>query len=291
MTTNARNQRQHQRVLQQSQHTTTSPTFQIEQGDIEVIVGYDDDKCDESKCVSSGLNDLFNNSFTCYTDDDNYPSMCADGYQPQIIENEATVSHNGNLYHYFTCCPPNPSFDTNTSRHCSNSTTFPGLNKNTTICENTNRPQLRQMENYTKSWNDELRESYVCCDSKVNMNENQTTNFMNDIECVPYQNKNYEPIPRRNKYGVIYARKCHNPEIGFQFINKHGKCCKSKQKIRHFIQDTAFKKTVYPMIFLSATAVSCCAISIVALLIPLWIHLRKQAACVTGSTNRATNRD
>jgi len=66
---NASNQRQHQRVLQQSQHTTTSPTFQIEQGDIQVRVGYDDDECDESKCVSYGLYDLFNNSFTCYTDD------------------------------------------------------------------------------------------------------------------------------------------------------------------------------------------------------------------------------
>ena len=107
---NSSNQRQHQRVLQQSQHTTTtSPTFQIEQGDIQVRVRYDDDECDKSKCISYGLYDHFNNSFTCYTDDDNYPMICADGYQPQVIKNEATVSHYGNLYHYFTCCPPNPS--------------------------------------------------------------------------------------------------------------------------------------------------------------------------------------
>jgi len=90
-----------------SECTTTNTTTSISNSDInattiddiddggdspdqEVIAGYDDG-CDESKCVSSSFWWVFDDSFTCYTDNADYPMMCADGYQPQIIENEPTL--------------------------------------------------------------------------------------------------------------------------------------------------------------------------------------------------------
>lgn len=42
------------------------------------------------------------------------------------------------------------------------------------------------MKNYSTRWSDELVESCACCDSKIDVNDNQTTNFLNDIECVPF---------------------------------------------------------------------------------------------------------
>ena len=50
---------------------------------------YSDTGCDESKCVSRGRSNLFNNSFTCYGDDGTfYPMMCADGFLPMIAKDE-----------------------------------------------------------------------------------------------------------------------------------------------------------------------------------------------------------
>jgi hypothetical protein len=104
-----------------------------------------DDLCDESKCVSTGPSGyLFNYSFSCYTDGDRHPMMCADGYMPRIVENESAdyldgyYYYNGdtdktlfvpvamNTFQYFTCCPPNLSPDADVSRHCSNSTSING---------------------------------------------------------------------------------------------------------------------------------------------------------------------
>ena len=93
----------------------------------------DDDGCDESKCVSKGLSyDLYNNSFTCYSNDNGYkgwayfledyyyPMMCADGYKPRIVESEQNVLDGWERTNqYFTCCPPGLSTETNISRHCS----------------------------------------------------------------------------------------------------------------------------------------------------------------------------
>merc|ERR1712238_527071 len=125
--------------------------------------------------------------------------MCADGYQPQIVKNEATVYNSWSYpFQYFTCCPPNPSFDTNTSRHCSNATTLLDLNNNMN-CEDDKRPYHRQMKN--QSFQDDEVQPYICCDSFID--ENQTKNFLDEIECVPYYNKDYyEPIPH-NLYGSI----------------------------------------------------------------------------------------
>ena len=257
------------------------------------ILDEDIDGCDESKCVSNGLSkEYFNDSFTCYADVGDYAlygiMMCADGYQPKIVENEPIVDSdlNGNSYYYFTCCPPKPQSYAKTSRHCSNTTLSIGFD-NSMICEDNNRPYPRRMENRT-FLNDSV-ESYICCDSIAN----QTTNFLNDIECVPYQNKNYEKISHDyniNAYGNIIPIYCADPEIGFQYFNENGDCCRAEQRKFIFKNDTLFKATLYPQIFLSAIAVIVCTILIVSLLIPLWLHLKIQSASVKGSTNRTTNR-
>ena len=64
--------------------------------------------CDESKCVSRELSQLFNDSFTCFgsSGDENtfFPQMCADGYFPTAIHGEWEARD------YFTCCPPGNSY-------------------------------------------------------------------------------------------------------------------------------------------------------------------------------------
>ena len=93
-----------------SDNSTPTTTNDDESGsqEQEVIAVYDDG-CDESKCVTRGFYQKFDNSFTCYTD--KYPMMCADGYQPHIVENEDTLIYRyydeTTIYYYFTCCPPN----------------------------------------------------------------------------------------------------------------------------------------------------------------------------------------
>ncbi|OEU06015.1 hypothetical protein FRACYDRAFT_256861 [Fragilariopsis cylindrus CCMP1102] len=263
------------------------------------ILDEDIDGCDESKCVSTGLSwEYFNNSFTCYAEVGDYAlyhsanMMCADGYQPEIVENEPIVYSDfypGDPYYYFTCCPPKPQSDAKISRHCSNTTLSIGFDNNM-ICEDNNRPYPRRMKNstYLSEYDDSV-ESYICCDSIAN----QPTNFLNDIECVPYQNKNYEKIPLdiyNNEYGNIYPIYCADPEIGFQYFNENGNCCKTEQRKFVFKNDNLFKATLYPQIFLSAIAVIVCTILIVSLLIPLWLHLKIQSASAKGSTNRTTNR-
>ena len=249
-----------------------------------VLVGYDG--CDESKCVSSGLWFLFNYSFTCYIDVDG-PMMCADGYQAQLVEKETTSSDN---YHYFTCCPP-----TNNSssyvRHCSNTTTLRDLN-NTMICEDNTRPYPRQMKTQALL-NDDGVHSYVCCDSIIDTNDNHTINFLTDIECVPYSNNKYQVTQFfGNIYGIIEPFTCDDPEVGFRYRNKQGDCCQTKQKSYHFYQDTPFMTTVYPQVILSSLAMISCTILMVAMLIPLGVHLKLQAAVtnVSSGTNRATYR-
>ena len=164
--------------------TSECNTFTIgnNKGDSQIQVVAEDDGCDESKCVSTGLShDGFNYSFTCYTENEYSPMICADGYQPQIVENEAIVYSNlyeDRPFYYFTCCPPNTSSGVNPSRHCSDSNTLSGLNNTMISCEENNRPYPRRMENYTRNYNNDLVESYICCDSIIDDNGNQTSSLL-----------------------------------------------------------------------------------------------------------------
>ena len=272
---------------------------------------YNTNGCDESKCVSTGLSwTLFNKSFTCYTDgtDWDYPMMCADGYKPRrTVENETTVYNDGYDFQYFTCCPPNLSADVKVSRHCSNSTSI-NPDENTIVCDDTTKPYPHEMK--TSSSNSIYRSeyvSYVCCDSSTlneNENDNYTSNFLNETECVPYNSKEYyyRASVSSNKYGKIEPAVCDESENGFQFPryaeydnkpdNKHYyECCRTKQG-SNFNQDSPFKRTVYPQIAISSIAVISSMVLIIALLVPLLIpllsNLKTQSATSAGaSANRS----
>jgi hypothetical protein len=258
----------------------------------------DNNGCDESKCVSTGLSHLFNDSFTCYADGGRFPMICADGYMSRVVDKEPLVRDDYycvvDPYKYFTCCPPNISSNTSLSRHCSNSTSIDGMednNNNTVICGDTTKPYPRPMKTRKYIYYDDdddafLIESFVCCDSIVNENENDnyTSNFLEETKCVPYNNEFYEPaFVTINTYGMIEPVTCDEPESRFGFprlveYNKsdyyqYFECCKIGPGSGPFILDSAFKQTVYPQIAISTMAVISSAGLIVALLMPLFIPI------------------
>jgi hypothetical protein len=276
--------------------------------------------CDESKCVTRSWSP-FNYSFTCYTDGDRDPMMCADGYKPRIVDMEPLIYYeewygDDITYQYFSCCPPNLSSDVDVSRHCSNSTSMnngledPSNNMhNTMVCDDTTRPYRRDMKTRKHSSDGELPisiESYICCDSIINEkdNDNHTISYLDEIECVPYYNKFYEQYNVfHNSYGVINPVLCDEPESGFQFpryveysktssLLYRFECCKTGPAQPPFIQDYWFKVTIYPQIAISAIAVTSSMVLIIALLIPLLRNLRTKDTnnAVTSMTSATTNR-
>ena len=248
--------------------------------------------CDESLCVSKTS---FDSSFSCYAGnvtefkDDGNDAMCADGYIPKNLDEEPIS--------YFTCCPPMQSSYDNIERHCSDVIT---LSKNTeddtndtAKCVNANQPYLRPMKNSTSL----SHESFLCCDSDID----NTTDFLNSTECVPYNNENYdEAIIPSNKYGEIWALSCNNFDTGFIHpnyiadssigIGTRYECCKSSHDTATgpFITDSFFKGTVYPQILLATIACICCTILIIALLVPLVKHLLPPTRVTTQHTSPAT---
>jgi len=242
--------------------------------------------CDESKCVSTGLDGLFNDSFTCYADVTTYdPMMCADGYKPHIVEKEPAID---STYQYFTCCPPNLSYDADVSRHCSNSTSISDWedpSNKTFVCEDTTKPYPRSMKRNKDLWygDESLLESYVCCDSIIS---DHTSNYLDEIECVPYYKEYYVRSGHRNNtYGSIRPAFCDEPDgSGFKFpkyveYNKTSsahpfECCKTGPGSPPYIQDYYFIITVYPQIAISAIAVISSMVLIIALLISLLFPLQ-----------------
>jgi len=216
---------------------------------------------------------------------------CSDGYKPHIVDSEPVVwsgivkwgtsRYPSQPYHYFTCCEPDLlSSNTNVTRHCSNSTLRIN-DKTTDICDNITKPYDRKMASYGPT------ESYVCCDS-FSTNKN-TTSFLNDTECVPFRNDIYSPALITNEYGFLDVVSCDNSGIyiDYQFPRKVEKeningtfyyeCCKKEsKKLPPFIRNSAFKKSVYPQIVVSAIAVFLCLLLVLALLIPLFLTLKKK---------------
>ena len=270
------------------------------------IAGYDG--CDESKCVSSGLNGFFgtfDTPLTCYADDIIYPSVCSHGYLPRIVDTEpavwseevkyGTTKIPPLLFHYFTCCQPDLPPTKSVNRHCSNSTILTN-NETTNICEDdTARPYAQKMASYGST------QSFLCCDSVSN---NNTISFLNDTECVPFINELFSPAIIINRYGYTPPITCDNINIytDFKYPRKveennpygifHYKCCKTEStKLPPYIQDSTFKKTFYPAIIVSSIAVFLCVLLIVALLIPLFSNLKKkrdQTRDVITNTNTTT---
>jgi len=250
--------------------------------------------CDESLCVSKTN---FDSSFSCYAgnvtefdDDGNYgedtnDAMCANGYIPEKLDDEPI--------YYFTCCPPMASSYkyTNIKRHCSDVITL--STNGTAKCVNASQPYLRPMKNRT-SFHLLQEKSFICCDSEID----NTTNFLNITECVPYQNENYDEANiKSNTYGTIQVLKCTHPGTEFihpnyiedsSSIGTRYECCKSSHETGPFITDSVFKGTIYPQIFLSTIACICCTILIIALLIPLVKHLQPPTRATTQHTSSAT---
>jgi len=218
------------------------------------------------------------------------------------VESEQTVLDGWERNNqYFTCCPPGLSTDTNVSRHCSDPTVnfidgdydYFGYINETISCDDESRPYPRQMKTGKDYYNQEV-ESYMCCDSAENTT---TTNFRDETECVPYRDEFYqEALALTNKYGAITPLACDIPDGDFRFPRlvpttiPHWdtyECCKTGPAAPPFVQDAAFKKTVYLQIAISSIAVLSCIIVILALSIPLLMQMRKRR---THTTQRRNNR-
>jgi hypothetical protein len=266
------------------------------------------DGCDESKCVSTGLGHLRKNSFTCYGDGEYYPMMCADGYQARVVEEESPISDNyphwaywqdGEvLTQYFTCCPPDLSAENNVTRHCSNPVATTDDNNNISmICNDDVRQHSRQMKPNMDLFSGQLVQSYMCCDSIIANDSNTTTDFLDETQCVPYHDEFYRSLLLRNKYSAIAAITCDFSDGEFQFsrrveiydpLSTVYECCKTGPALPPFIQDSAFKLTIYPIIaFYSIAAVSS-IILILGLSIPLLIQLKNGTAQLSQRTSRRT---
>ena len=250
--------------------------------------------CDETKCVSKGGSNLFNGSFTCYSDGGTfYPKMCADGFVPIIAEDEppfvtTDMNERGDIsLSYFTCCPPQyPSLETSQAiRQCSDPITVPTQFEPT---KNTN--SICAYPRKMKAGADHSENNFiVCCDSYTNesikdYDHKTTSDFLSDAECVPYRNQYYE-VPRvENEFAKISVISCDFPRGDFGFprpvdgnasITGHYQCCKTGPALPPFVKDSIFKATIYPVITLFIVAGILSLIVIVGLLVPLVTQLIK----------------
>jgi len=293
-----------------------------------------DGSCDESKCISEGTGHLYGwETFTCYGDGGTfYPMRCADGFLPIVVEDEPpALSFSWYPYHeilpgfefsseldvpvkYFTCCPPNHSPDqaTNVSRHCSDPinsfTEFQASDGPIAddFCLDQDTRKYPRHRN-SRSWS--LNDYLVCCDSEDDEDINAaavTNNFLDESECVPYRNENYEnalALPNRwGKVAGISLISCRfsgqdnfafprpisedlsNDVVTFNEGHLWYQCCRNGPGMAPFISDSAFKITVYPMIAVYFTATVISFIVGMALLIPLLIQLKD------GRCKKATGR-
>lgn len=261
--------------------------------------------CDESKCVSRGRSHLFEDSFTCYGDEDGrfYPMMCADGFLPVIVEDQPSYiveNEKGATLSYFTCCPPSLIFSKAT-RHCSDPITRPIGNESENgafpydICHDQGAHQnSRLMKNSESSSNSSS--SFVCCDSfprvatyddddENDYDYNSTANIelLDSLECVPYRDDFYDPARSNNRIGELDVIMCNVQEGDFLFARPNGKddvastgryqCCKTGPNLPPFAQDSIFKISIYPTTILFFVAAILSVIVILGLSIPLLFEI------------------
>lgn len=248
--------------------------------------------CDESKCVSTGMSR--GPSFTCYGDLDGifFPMMCADGFVPEVVEDEPPqIVDNGDgsggiALWYFTCCPPYDlsSNTTDATRHCSDPITAPmGLEGNNGLCSNEGtREYPRQMKTFFFGI---LGNSFLCCDEDIT--NTMEANFLEESECVPYNNDRYESYKIQNTFGFVDMIFCES-EKGFLYPHQTGEgmsydvattgryqCCKHGPGLPPFVHDSNFHFTVWPIITLDIVSAILSSIVFIGLLIPLTIQLKK----------------
>ncbi len=261
------------------------------------------DMCDESKCVSRGRSDLFDGAFTCYGDDDIFPMMCANGFLPVVVNNEATfeVDVSGKFdvaLNYFTCCPPNETLAL-TSKQCSDPIAADDYETAELLCYDGETPRYpHPMKSIPDDENDLDLTFYKCCDF-INANGNNT-DFLDETECVPYRDENFKVAMVKNKVGILPPRVCKIPDfpvpraIGEGTINALGEyqyqCCRDGDALEPFFQDSAFYVTVYPIAFLYCIAAIVSAIVILGLLLPLLKQIKNGTYASSNRMSQSTRR-
>jgi hypothetical protein len=129
-----------------------------------------------------------------------------------------------------------------------------------------------------------------------------------DTECVPYSDQYYAETRTQNMFGHLSAMTCDDPESGFIYPKpitykgnigwaddySHYECCKtppqqSNTQIQYFIQDKAFKTTVYPQLIVSFLAVIACIFLIIGMIIPL-CYLKMKNGTTGHTTGRIKSR-
>jgi len=254
--------------------------------------------CDESKCVSTGWSHLYQDSFTCYGDDGAvHPRMCADGYVPFVVvddgqpqEGYASDIGQASELSYFTCCPSlHQTIKTpGIRRHCSDPMVIMMDTRDATTCANEEdgrifarpmTPRVAPGETHDSSTN-----AVLCCDydSGVNVTEAEPAEFLDDAECVPYQNDSYEPAIAKSTIGAIgvifcdfddgvfsHARPMGNQSVSAAVANGRYQCCKTGPGLPPLVQDSAFRITVYPTLVLFYLAALASAMVALGLILPL----------------------
>eukprot|EP00533_Pseudo-nitzschia_delicatissima_P008142 CAMPEP_0116082198 /NCGR_PEP_ID=MMETSP0327-20121206/2604_1 /TAXON_ID=44447 /ORGANISM="Pseudo-nitzschia delicatissima, Strain B596" /LENGTH=643 /DNA_ID=CAMNT_0003572987 /DNA_START=748 /DNA_END=2679 /DNA_ORIENTATION=- len=250
--------------------------------------------CDESKCVSKSFS--HDGSFVCYGNGSiSRPMMCADGFLPVITDEEPRSLSNTTLWH-FTCCPPSnlPTEEMDVTRHCSDPITISRAKNTDGLCENQENkarkyPHLMKptLINFSMEMN-----TYVCCDSVATNDDDASssttsaTNFLEDIDCVPYKNEFYDAPNAQNQVGMLRPITCDFPDGDFSFPRPVGngtiqdvastgqyQCCKTGPALPPFIEDKGFKVTVYPLVALWSIAALLSLLVAVGLLVPIVIQL------------------
>ena len=222
--------------------------------------------------------------------------MIAEDEPPRVTDIDGSGDKNITLA-YYTCCPPtnttSEATDVVVTRHCSDPIIVPNnFNANNdTVCDDqdTRKYPLPMKSNVNAItpgyWPLDQTDSFLCCDN--NNNTTTTPNFLDDSECVPYRNKFYETFKAYNAIGLLRPISCDFPEEGFRFsrpfdgetINDVAstgryRCCKNGPALPPFIQDSAFKITLYPALVMMCVAGLVSAIVAIALLVPLLIQLK-----------------
>jgi hypothetical protein len=271
--------------------------------------------CDESKCVSrvvttatqTGIDNEDDNSYkysyNCWAAGRGtlHPFSCADGYEgvPVSKESQPPVwTNNNEENYYYTCCPPNlPNVTTATNimRHCGDP--IPVQQQQTTedsqgaACQGNEKFPFPRNVTFANG-NEDM---YVCCDDSLlldddgNDNDNETTtNFLNEVECVPY----YCDDPHRrdcvvdNNWGRLEPMDCDSTNSVFQYpsiVRTIGKgtlfeCCRTESSgtIYFDTTSTGFKATIYVQLTISAIGLIVTLTIFLSLILPPIVHGRKR---------------
>lgn len=226
--------------------------------------------------------------------------MCADGFVPVVVEDEPPFIGSGDIsLQYFTCCPPDHP-PPQATRHCSDPISFDAETAEDfdSLCQD---EQTRNITLHMKStmenphnafgtmYGEIVKDSYLCCDSTPTTGSTENifeidsaatldTNFMDEVECVPYRNEWYKPSTVRNLLGCIADVGCSLEDFPIPRPvegEAHSyQCCRTGTPMPPFVQDSTFRYTTYIPLVLYSIVIVTSSIVVIGLLIPLFIQLK-----------------